>query len=248
MVRVVLVIFSLTLALAALRAPRLAQPSARPAAPLARFDGTQIQLAWQLPAGPGHERVIIYRRQEGQSFAEVAQVEAEALAWSDGAVSAGQTWEYCLSFRSRAGALSEKSAPVTVTTGATQRLRFRGGSMTRGIFEISAFAQGRRYDETFVHAAGEEIGDLRRVEGQSAPLDFRLGYRLVALRVETTAPQGQTRDILLDERGQPLKHMGGARVELALPVKGELRERVVAEIEAKGGRRFTLIEGEGLAP
>ncbi len=120
--------------------------------------------------------------------------------------------------------------------------------MTRGIFEISSFVQGRRYDETFVHAAGEEIGDLRRVEGQSAPLDFRLGIKLVALRVETAAPQGRTREVLLDERGQPLKHLGGAKLELALPIKGELRERVVAELEAKDGRRFTLIEGEGLAP
>ncbi|NUO16418.1 MAG: hypothetical protein HUU03_08245 [Planctomycetaceae bacterium] len=248
MVRVALVMLGLTLALVALWAPGRAQPSPRPAAPLARFDGTQVHLAWRLPAGPGLERVIIYRRQEGQSFGEVAQVEAEALAWSDSAVSTGQTWEYCLAFRAPTGSLSEKSAPVTVTTGATQRLRFRGGSMTRGIFEISSFVQGRRYDETFVHAAGEEIGDLRRVEGQSAPLDFRLGIKLVALRVETAAPQGRTREVLLDERGQPLKHLGGAKLELALPIKGELRERVVAELEAKDGRRFTLIEGEGLAP
>ncbi|KAA0213187.1 hypothetical protein EDM80_08505 [bacterium] len=246
--RIALLILALTLALMALWAPGRAQPSPRPAAPLARFDGTQVHLAWRLPAGPGLERVILYRRQPGQSFAEAAQVEAEALAWSDSAVGTGQTWEYCLAFRARTGSLSEKSAPVTVTTGATQRLRFAGGSMTRGIFEISAFAQGRRYDETFVHAAGEEIGDLRRVDGQSAPLDFRPGFRLVALRVETVAPRGRAREVLLDERGEPIKHLGGAKLELALPIRGEMRERVVAEIEAKDGRRFTLTEGEGLAP
>ena len=243
-----LLLIALACVLMEVAGPNAAQESPAPSAPLALAAGAAVNLAWQLPASPRPISVVVFRRTPGAQYTEIATVDAESLGYADAGVSQGLIYEYAIALRQRGMPRSAISDPTSVRVGASDSVTFRGGSITRAIFDVALFVQGRKYTETFVHAAGEVIGDLRRVQGVADPLDFRVGCKLELLRLETAPGKNIARDVIQDARGKPILDLAEKPVSLKFPVSGETRERLVAELTTAGGRTVTLAEGEGFSP
>lgn len=239
---------ALALAVFSVNAPSAQTSSGKPLAPLAAANGNSVTLSWRLPVSPRPLNVVIYRGEVGGPLSRIATVEAERRSFTDSNVSAGQSYDYALAHDLRGLPLSAMSAPVSVSVGVTDRIVFRGGSISRGVFDVTVFAENRRFVETFVAASGEAVGDLRRVDGIEKALDFRLGCKVLALRLEIAPGKSKERQPLLDSTGRALTDLSGRPVELSLPSKGEVRERLVVELEASDSRRITLQEGEGFSP
>lgn len=235
-------------ALFAVSAPRAQGASWRPVPPVALVVGGQVQLSWRLPVSPRPLQVVIYRGEAGLAMARIATVSAETRVFLDSSVEAARTYEYAIAIDQRGLPLSAMSGAVRVSVGRADAVVFRGGTVSRGVFEVALVAAGRRWVETFVCAPGEVIGDLRRAEGAESALDFRLGYRLVALKLEFSASAASERQPALDSAGSPMVDISGRAVELALPANGEVRERLVAEVELPSGKRVVLTEGDGISP
>lgn len=225
-----------------------AQESPAPAAPLALVAGAAVNLAWQLPASPRPISVVVFRRTPGAQYTEIATVDAESLGYADAGVSQGLIYEYAIALLQRRMPRSAISDPTSVKVGVSDIVTFRGGSISRAIFDVALFVKGRKYTETFVHAAGEVIGDLRRVDGVDDPLDFRVGCKLDLLRLEIAPGKNIARDVIQDARGKPMLDLAGKPVSLKFPAPGETRERLVAELTTGDGRTVTLAEGEGCSP
>jgi hypothetical protein len=238
----------LALAVFSVSAPSAQGSSSRPHAPLAIANGNSVTLSWRLSVSPRPLNVVIYRGEVGGPLSRIATVEAERRSFTDGNVSAGQSYDYALAHDQRGLPLSAMSVPVSVSVGVTDRIVFRGGSISRGVFDVTVFAENRRFVETFVAASGEAVGDLRRVGGIEKALDFRLGCKVMALRLEIAPGRSNERQPILDSAGRALTDLAGRSLELTLPAKSETRERLVAEVEAADGRRVTLHEGEGFSP
>ncbi len=243
-----LILGTLALAVFSVSAPAAQTSSGKPLAPLAIANGNSVTLSWRLPVSPRPLNVVIYRGEVGGPLSRLGTVEAERRSFTDSNVSAGQSYDYALAHDQRGLPLSAMSAPVSVSVGTTDRIVFRGGSISRGVFDVTVYAENRKFVETFVAASGEAVGDLRRVEGMEKALDFRLGCKVIALRLEITAGKSATREPVQDAAGNPLRDLGGRAIEITLPAKSEARERLVAEIELSGGRKLTLLEGEGFSP
>ncbi|CAG0956589.1 hypothetical protein PLCT2_00505 [Planctomycetaceae bacterium] len=239
---------ALTLALLGAKSPRAQAALDKPAAPLAAVSGNAVQLSWRLPALPRPLNVIIYRGDAGGPLARVATLEAERRSYTDSGVSVGQAYDYAIALDLRGLPLSSMSDSVRVSVGAVDRVVFRGGSISRAVFEVAAFSEGRKIVESFVAAPGELVGDLRRIDGIDKPLDFRLGCKVIALRLEIAPGKSKERQPILDNAGRALTDLAGRPIELTLPAKSEERERLVAELEVSDGRRITLQEGEGFSP
>ena len=243
-----LVATSLALALLGAQSPRAQAALSKPGAPLAVVAGNSVQLSWRLPASPRPLNVILYRGDAGGPLSRLATLEAERRSFTDNAVSVGQAYDYAIALDQRGLPLSAMSPSVRVSIGAMDRVVFRGGSISRAVFDVAVFSEGRKIVESFVAAPGEVVGDLRRIDGVEKPLDFRLGCKVIALRLEIAPGRSNERQPILDSAGQALTDLAGRPLELTLPAKGESRERLVAELEAAGGRRVTLQEGEGFSP
>ncbi|CAG0927676.1 hypothetical protein PLCT1_00458 [Planctomycetaceae bacterium] len=239
---------AIALAVFSVSAPAAQTSSGKPSAPLAVSNGNSVTLSWRLPVSPRPLNVVIYRGEVGGPLSRAATVEAERRSFIDTNVSAGQSYDYAIALDQRGLPLSAMSEPVSVSVGVTDRIVFRGGSISRGVFDVTVYAENRKFVETFVAASGEAVGDLRRVEGVEKAVDFRLGCKVIALRLEITAGKSNTREPVHDAAGNPLRDLGGRPVELTLPAKSEARERLVAEVEISGGRKLTLLEGEGFSP
>jgi hypothetical protein len=242
-----LLMAALVLALFSVSAPSAQSSSGKPLAPLAIANGNSVTLSWRLPVSPRPLNVVIYRGEVGGPLSRIGTVEAERRTFTDANVSAGQSYDYALAHDLRGQPLSAMSSPVSVSVGATDRIVFRGGSISRGVFDVTVYAENRKFVETFVAASGETVGDLRRVEGLEKALDFRLGCKVIALRLEIIAGKSATHEAAQDAAGNPLRDLGGRPIEITLPAKSEARERLVVEVEV-GGRKLTLLEGEGFSP
>ena len=229
-------------------APTAQSSSGKPLAPLAVANGNSVSLSWRLPASPRPLNVVIYRGEVGGPLSRIGTVEAERRSFVDTNVSVGQSYEYAIALDQRGLPLSAMSSTVMVSVGATDRIVFRGGSISRGVFDVTVYAENRKFVETFVAAPGEAVGDLRRMEGIEKAVDFRLGCKVIALRLEIMEGKSDTREPVKDAAGNVLRDLGGRPIEIALPAKSEARERLVAEVELPGGRKLTLLEGEGFSP
>ena len=244
----VLVVGALALALTGLGSPRAQSSQVKPAAPLALSSGNTVTVSWRLPPSPRPLSVIVYRADAGGAFLRIATVEAERRSFVDNGVAESQSYDYAIALDQRGLPLSAMSESVRVRVGAQDRVVFRGGSIARAIFDVTLFAEGRKLVETFVAAPGEVVGDIRRIDGLEKAQDFRLGCKLVSLRLEIAPGKSSERQGVLDAGGQTLRDLAGRPVDVVLPAKGEVRERLVAEVEAAGGKRLTLHEGEGFSP
>ncbi|MBP9891771.1 MAG: fibronectin type III domain-containing protein [Planctomycetes bacterium] len=243
-----LLIGALALALFSVSAPSAQSSSGKPHAPLVIANGNSVTLSWRLPVSPRPLNVVIYRGEVGGPLSRIGTVEAERRSFTDSNVSAGQSYDYAVAHDQRGLPLSAMSAPVSVSVGVTDRIVFRGGSISRGVFDVTVYAENRKFVETFVAAPGEAVGDLRRVGGIEKALDFRLGCKVMALRLEIAPGKSKERQPIQDSAGRALTDLAGRPIELTLPAKSEERERLVAELEVSGGRRITLQEGEGFSP
>ena len=239
---------ALALAVFSVSAPAAQTSSGKPLAPLAVANGNSVSLSWRLPASPRPLNVVIYRGEVGGPLSRIGTVEAERRSFVDTNVSVGQSYEYAIALDQRGLPLSAMSSTVMVSVGATDRIVFRGGSISRGVFDVTVYAENRKFVETFVAAPGEAVGDLRRMEGIEKAVDFRLGCKVIALRLEIMEGKSATREPVQDAAGNGLRDLGGRPIEIALPAKSEARERLVAEVELPGGRKLTLLEGEGFSP
>jgi hypothetical protein len=245
---VLLLAFGAALALIGVKVPHAQTSQQKPAAPVAVVYGNAVQLSWRLPAGPRSLNVVIYRGDASSSMARVATLEAERRSYTDTSVRVGQSYDYAIALDQRGLPLSAMSDSVRVSIGIIDRVVFRGGSISRAVFDVAVFSDGRKFVEAFVAAPGEPVGDLRRVDGVEKPLDFRLGCKVLGLRLEIAPGKSKERQPLLDSSGRALTDLAGRPIELSLPSKGEARERLVVELEVSDSRRITLVEGEGFSP
>lgn len=238
---------ALLLALLAVAGPGRAQQALNPPTGiLSLASGGSVHLAWQLPGSPRPHGVIIYRANKAVGvFALRAQVKANVLTLVDSEVTLGETYLYRLaSYRGQK--LSDYSPVIEVAVGGNSRIAFLGGTRQRAVFEVTLYAEGRRFAETFVQAVDEPVGDLRYVESLSRTLDFRLGPLLIGLSLGYSEGDAVLREKILDREGRALKDAGGRDVELEFRVPAERREILTATLKLADGSEYQLAEGRSL--
>lgn len=234
------------LLLAPLMGSSSAQPQDMPTppAPLALPDGESVQLAWSLPPAPRADTVVIYRStRRGAQFDEVARLPAADMRYVDKGVVLGQTYQYRVQTVRGVNA-SPLSEAAEVLVGGGSRIIFLGGSLERGLFEVVAFRRGRRVSARFVHKPGDPMGDLAYMADVDAVEDFRLGPRLVKLRIGHAESRKSGSEVLKNASGEAVKDLSGREVTLDFDFPGAAREVVIATIALADGREVELKEGE----
>jgi hypothetical protein len=208
--------------------------------------GAAVSLAWSLPPGPRPQLVVVYRAEKDTAtFEELRRVDAAALSMQDDSVQLGRTYLYRVA-TVRGAAVSPLSPAAEVLVGGGARVLLRGGSTDRAVFEVTVYRAGRRLSATFVHAAGDRVGDLVHVAGLDRIEDFRLGLVLRELSLSRAIGQEASLQELRDSRGETMLDPGGKPLRLEFRFPGHEREVLVAALALKDGRIVALTEGETL--
>jgi len=214
-----------------------------PLAPLAMAAGQSVVLAWQLPARPRPDTVVIYRSEKtAEAFEELARVESATLGFTDEKVELGRAYQYRLAML-RGAAASPMSGAVEVLVGGTARMTLRGGSTDRAVFDVTVFRGGRRLTSAFSHSPGEKIGDLVHVPELARIEDFRLGVTLRELSLSRARSETTSRLALQTSAGESLKDLAGNPIQADFRFPGSEREILTAAIQLADGRIIALAEG-----
>ncbi|MDC1142447.1 hypothetical protein OAU50_05105 [Planctomycetota bacterium] len=216
-----------------------------PSAPIVSAQGSEVVLAWSLPADQRIERVDIMRAPEGMDkFIVLETVDATITTASDATPTLGKRYSYQLRMHTDEGSML--TPVVEVLVGGEATIRLVGGSLDRALFEVTLYRNGQKISEQFLHSTGETVGDLRYPEGIDSVLDFRLGPRLMTLELIRDVSMEVIRTPLQDASGTPLLGPTGKEIPLEFTVPGTEREILKATIKTADGAMHTLNEGESL--
>ncbi len=240
------VIAALTAALLAVSTPLAQTPPPAPSAPLLLVRGGAVVVAWRLPPQPRPVTIVLYRREVGGTLARVGEYPAEQLTVVDKEVRQGKSYEYALAAAYRKGPVSVISHTAAVSVGGGSRVTLVGGSLTRAVFEVTLFEEGRKLTAQFVHGPGEAIGDMSYVTELGRSVDFRLGARLSALEVADVSGVRPSRESVGDIADKMMTDLAGRKLELDFKFPGETREVLRAQVQTKDGKTVTLAQGDSL--
>lgn len=224
--------------------PELVQVT--PSAPIVSAEGSEVTLAWSLPAGIRIETVDITRTPASlDKFVVLTSLDATEMTYTDASVKLGKSYRYQLRMHTSTGQ-TLLSEPVEILVGGRATIRLVGGSLDRALFEVTLYRNGQRITEQFLHSVGDEVGDLRYPKSLDIVMDFRLGPRLMKLELMEGRSSDVIRTPLMDISGEVLKGPSGKDIPLEFTVPGNEREVLKATVKTVDGVLHELVEGESL--